>query len=103
VVPAWHCHGAIIIVPRGPPPRSGRGSQYASRDYQSLPISCGIRQSMSARVNPYHNFWTESFRGALKTFSRLNQNPSKNPARLKMGERRRHRTLPVENPNQQVI
>ena len=26
----------------------------------------GIRQSMSARANPYHNAWTESFMGTLK-------------------------------------
>ena len=26
-----------------------------------------MRQSMSARANPYHNAWTESFMGTLKT------------------------------------
>ena len=28
--------------------------------------SAGIIQSMSARANPYHNAWTESFMGTLK-------------------------------------
>ena len=26
-----------------------------------------MRQSMSARANPYHNAWSESFSGTLKT------------------------------------
>ena len=56
---------------RRPPPglifHSDRGSQYASREYRSLLARSGIRQSMSARANPYHNAWTESFMGTLKT------------------------------------
>ena len=28
--------------------------------------TAGLRQSMSARANPYHNAWTESFIGTLK-------------------------------------
>ena len=45
---------------------SDRGSQYGSRAYRSILDSNGIKQSMSARANPYHNAWTESFMGTLK-------------------------------------
>jgi putative transposase len=45
---------------------SDRGSQYGSREYRSLLARHGLRQSMSARANPYHNAWTESFMGTLK-------------------------------------
>jgi putative transposase len=45
---------------------SDRGSQYGSREYRTLLARHGIRQSMSARANPYHNAWTESFMGTLK-------------------------------------
>ena len=45
---------------------SDRGSQYGSKAFRAL-LQCGdIRQSMSARANPYHNAWTESFMGTLK-------------------------------------
>ncbi len=46
---------------------SDRGSQYGSGEYRSLLEAEGILQSMSARANPYHNAWTESFMGTLKT------------------------------------
>ena len=46
---------------------SDRGSQYGSGSYRQLLRDAGIRQSMSARANPYHNAWTESFIGTLKT------------------------------------
>ena len=46
---------------------SDRGSQYGSRAYRDLLAKAGMRQSMSARANPYHNAWTESFMGTLKT------------------------------------
>jgi transposase InsO family protein len=46
---------------------SDRGSQYGSGSYRDLLCEAGIRQSMSARANPYHNAWTESFMGTLKT------------------------------------
>jgi transposase InsO family protein len=46
---------------------SDRGSQYGSRNFRSLLEHSAIRQSMSARANPYHNAWTESFMGTLKT------------------------------------
>lgn len=46
---------------------SDRGSQYGSAAYRHLLTESAIRQSMSARANPYHNAWTESFMGTLKT------------------------------------
>ena len=46
---------------------SDRGSQYGSTDYRNLLGVHGMRQSMSARANPYHNAWTESFMGTLKS------------------------------------
>ena len=54
-------------VPKGLIFHSDRGSQYGSREYRHLLENAGIRQSMSARANPYHNAWTESFMGTLKT------------------------------------
>lgn len=45
---------------------SDRGSQYGSREYRQLLRDSGMRQSMSARANPWHNAWTESFMGTLK-------------------------------------
>jgi putative transposase len=45
---------------------SDRGSQYGSRAFRQVLQRAGIRQSMSARANPYHNAWTESFIGTLK-------------------------------------
>jgi putative transposase len=45
---------------------SDRGSQYGSQAHRTLLRQAGIQQSMSARANPYHNAWTESFMGTLK-------------------------------------
>jgi putative transposase len=45
---------------------SDRGSQYGSKAFRSLLQRGDISQSMSARANPYHNAWTESFMGTLK-------------------------------------
>jgi putative transposase len=45
---------------------SDRGSQYGSRAFRDLLRLAGMCQSMSARANPYHNAWTESFIGTLK-------------------------------------
>lgn len=45
---------------------SDRGSQYGSRAFRQILRRADIRQSMSARANPYHNAWTESFMGTLK-------------------------------------
>lgn len=45
---------------------SDRGSQYGSRAHRDMLEAAGILQSMSARANPYHNAWTESFMGTLK-------------------------------------
>lgn len=46
---------------------SDRGSQYGSGEYRGILGRAGILQSMSARANPYHNAWTESFMGTLKS------------------------------------
>jgi putative transposase len=45
---------------------SDRGSQYGSRAHRQMLEDAKIEQSMSARANPYHNAWTESFMGTLK-------------------------------------
>lgn len=45
---------------------SDRGSQYGSTAFREVLRESGMRQSMSARANPYHNAWTESFMGTLK-------------------------------------
>lgn len=45
---------------------SDRGSQYGSRAHRDMLAKAGMSQSMSARANPYHNAWTESFMGTLK-------------------------------------
>jgi putative transposase len=45
---------------------SDRGSQYGSSAFRALLTGAGLRQSMSARANPYHNAWSESFIGTLK-------------------------------------
>ena len=46
---------------------SDRGSQYGSAHFRALLKAAGLRQSMSARANPYHNAWSESLIGTLKT------------------------------------
>ena len=45
---------------------SDRGSQYASAAFRQALAGAGMRQSMSARANPYDNAWSESFIGTLK-------------------------------------
>jgi putative transposase len=45
---------------------SDRGSQYGSALFRQALAQAGLRQSMSARANPYENAWTESFIGTLK-------------------------------------
>ena len=45
---------------------SDRGSQYGSAPFRQALAKAGLRQSMSARANPYDNAWTESFIGTLK-------------------------------------
>jgi transposase InsO family protein len=45
---------------------SDRGSQYGSTPFRKALAEAGLRQSMSARSNPYDNAWTESFIGTLK-------------------------------------
>jgi putative transposase len=46
---------------------SDRGSQYGSTLFRALLRRAGLRQSMSARANPYHKAWSQSFIGTLKT------------------------------------
>ena len=53
------CRGVIF--------HSDRGSQYGSTAFRNLLERHSIRQSMSAQANPYHNAWTESFMGTLKS------------------------------------
>lgn len=53
-------------VPPGLVFHSDRGSQYGSRSHRGMLATAGMLQSMSARANPYHNAWTESFMGTLK-------------------------------------
>ena len=45
---------------------SDRCSQYGSSAFRQRLRAAGLEQSMSARANPYHNAWTESFIGTLK-------------------------------------
>lgn len=45
---------------------SDRGSQYGSAAFRGVLAQAGLRQSMSARANPYDNAWSESFIGTLK-------------------------------------
>jgi putative transposase len=45
---------------------SDRGSQYGSAPFRKALAKAGLRQSMSARANPYDNASTESFIGTLK-------------------------------------
>ena len=45
---------------------SDRGSQYGSTPFRTALTKAGLRQSMSARANPYDNACTESFIGTLK-------------------------------------
>ena len=45
---------------------SDRGSQYGSALFRTALANAGLRQSMSARANPYDNAWTESVIGTLK-------------------------------------
>jgi len=45
---------------------SDRGSQYGSSAFREVLAAAGMRQSMSAKANPYDNAWTESFMGTLK-------------------------------------
>jgi transposase InsO family protein len=46
---------------------SDRGSQYGSSVFRNALANAGMLQSMSARANPYHNAWSESFIGTLKS------------------------------------
>lgn len=62
LVQAHHTHpleqGAVF--------HSDRGSQYGSGKFRTLLERLKIRQSMSARANPYDNAWSESVIGTIK-------------------------------------
>lgn len=45
---------------------NNRGSQYGSGEYRRMLARAGAVRSISARANPYHNAWTESFLEPLK-------------------------------------
>jgi putative transposase len=88
---------------------SDRGSQYGSTLFRSALAKAGLRQSMSARSNPYHNAWTESFIGTLK-LEMLQGGCFQNAddARMEIFEfiegyyntRRKHSALAYSSPNQ---
>ena len=88
---------------------SDRGSQYGSAPFRKALAKAGLRQSMSARANPYDNAWTESFIGTLK--HEMLQGgcfENANDARLEIFEyidgyyntHRKHSSLGYQTPNQ---
>lgn len=88
---------------------SDRGSQYGSGEYRALLKAAGMCQSMSARANPYHNAWTESFMGTLKTEMLQGGSFIDEPdARLELftfiegyyNTHRKHSSLGYQSPNQ---
>ena len=88
---------------------SDRGSQYASGAFRSILKRSHIRQSMSAKANPYDNAWTESFMGTLKLELVQKQSyKTENQARLKIFEyiesyyntQRKHSSIGYLSPNQ---
>ena len=88
---------------------SDRGSQYSSASYRALMENHSIRQSMSARANPYDNTWTESFIGTLKReLIKDGEFESLEDARTEIFEyidgyyntRRRHSSIGYLNPDQ---
>ena len=88
---------------------SDRGSQYASGAFRSILKRSHIRQSMSAKANPYDNAWTESFMGTLKLELVQKQSyKTENQARLKIFEyiesyyntQRKHSSIGYLSPSQ---
>ena len=88
---------------------SDRGSQYGSTPFRKALAKAGLRQSMSARANPYENAWTESFIGTLK--HEMLQGgcfENANDARIEIFEyiegyyntHRKHSSLGYQTPNQ---
>jgi transposase InsO family protein len=88
---------------------SDRGSQYGSAPFRKALATAGLRQSMSARANPYDNAWTESFIGTLKhemLQGRCFENASE--AHIEIFEyiegyyntHRKHSSLGYQSPNQ---
>ncbi len=71
---------------------SDRGSKYGSRAHRQMLEAADILQSMSARANPYHNAWTESFMGTLKN-EMLQGGTFANEADARTRDLRLHRIL----------
>ena len=88
---------------------SDRGSQYGSKLFRNLLADAQMLQSMSARANPYHNAWTESMIGTLKS-EMLQQGTfaSEEDARTELfayldgyyNTKRKHSSLGYQTPNQ---
>jgi transposase InsO family protein len=88
---------------------SDRGSQYASGAFRSILKRSQIRQSMSAKANPYDNAWTESFMGTLKLeLVQKESYKTEGQARLKIFEyiesyyntQRKHSSIGYLSPSQ---
>jgi len=88
---------------------SDRGSQYGSKAFRNLLGKFGLRQSMSARANPYHNAWTESFIGPLKSeLQRDEERSGEKEIHTELFEyidgyyntRRKHSSLNYKTPNE---
>jgi len=88
---------------------SDRGSQYSSCAFRSILKHSHIRQSMSAKANPYDNAWTESFMGTLKLELVQKQSyETEDQARLKIFEyiesyyntQRKHSAIDYLSPSQ---
>lgn len=86
---------------------SDRGSQYGSQEHRRALNRAGMIQSMSARANPYHNAWSESFMATLKTeLVRGGEFLSEADARTELfdfiesyyNHRRRHSALGYQTP-----
>jgi transposase InsO family protein len=88
---------------------SDRGSQYGSTPFRRALTKAGLRQSMSARANPYDNAWTESFIGTLK-LEMLQDGCFENAADARLeifdyiegyyNTHRKHSALGYQTPNQ---
>ena len=87
---------------------SDRGSQYSSGLFRAILERTEMRQSMSARANPYDNAWTESFIGTLKLEIQIRTYGTIQEARLELFEyiegyyntRRKHSSIGYDSPNQ---
>ncbi len=99
------------LLTRRPAPglifHSDRGSQYGSAAHRAALKRAGMLQSMSARANPYHNAWSESFMSTLKNeLVRGGEFLSEADARTELfdfiesyyNHRRRHSSLGYQTP-----